>query len=41
MDTTTELKRRACVAIDASRDQIIGLGKVSLLQFGVTTARRK
>ena len=27
MDTTTELKRRACAAIDASRDQIIGLGE--------------
>ena len=27
MDSTTELKRRACAAIDASRDQIIGLGE--------------
>ena len=27
MDSTTELKRRACAAIDASRDHIIGLGE--------------
>ena len=27
MDSTTELGRRACAAIDASRDQIIGLGE--------------
>ena len=27
MDSTTELKRRACAAIDASRDKIIGLGE--------------